>query len=138
MPTATAIANDADCFALSEARDGAAAGAAVVFGVIIGTGVGGGVVVGGKTLSGPNAIVGEWGHNPLPWPQDDERPGPECYCGLRGCIETFLSGRESKSLVRLLKKLSRALAEELREHDAPEERRARNGGGSRSRSSAGS
>lgn len=84
--------NDADCFALSEARDGAAAGAAVVFGVIIGTGVGGGVVVEGKALSGPNAIAGEWGHNPLPWPRDDERPGPECYCGLRGCIETFLSG----------------------------------------------
>ena len=84
--------NDADCFALSEARDGAAAGAAVVFGVIIGTGVGGGVVVEGKVLSGPNAIAGEWGHNPLPWPRDDERPGPECFCGLRGCIETFLSG----------------------------------------------
>ncbi len=86
------LRNDADCFALSEARDGAAAGAAVVFGVIIGTGVGGGVVVGGQALSGPNAITGEWGHNPLPWPRDDERPGPECYCGLRGCIETFLSG----------------------------------------------
>ncbi|HJR87841.1 MAG TPA: ROK family protein [Acidimicrobiia bacterium] len=86
------LRNDADCFALSEARDGAAAGAAVVFGVIIGTGVGGGVVVGGRALSGPNAIAGEWGHNPLPWPRDDERPGPECYCGLTGCIETFLSG----------------------------------------------
>ena len=84
--------NDADCFALSEARDGAAAGASVVFGVIIGTGVGGGVVVEGQALSGPNAIAGEWGHNPLPWPRDDERPGPECYCGLAGCIETFLSG----------------------------------------------
>jgi fructokinase len=86
------LRNDADCFALSEARDGAAAGAAVVFGVIIGTGVGGGVVVRGQALSGPNAIAGEWGHNPLPWPRDDERPGPECYCGLSGCIETFLSG----------------------------------------------
>ena len=87
-----AMANDADCFALSEARDGAAEGAGTVFGVILGTGVGGGVVVGGKPLSGPNAIAGEWGHNPLPWPTDDERPGPKCYCGLTGCIETFLSG----------------------------------------------
>jgi predicted NBD/HSP70 family sugar kinase len=86
------IANDADCFALSEATDGAAAGAAVVFGVILGTGVGAGIVVNGRPLSGPNAIAGEWGHNPLPWPRDDERPGPACYCGRRGCIETFLSG----------------------------------------------
>jgi fructokinase len=86
------LRNDADCFALSEARDGAGAGAPVVFGVIIGTGVGGGVVVNGRVLSGPNAIAGEWGHNPLPWPRDDERPGPPCYCGLAGCIETFLSG----------------------------------------------
>ena len=86
------LRNDADCFALSEARDGAGAGAQVVFGVIIGTGVGGGVVVAGQALSGPNAITGEWGHNPLPWPRDDERPGPACYCGLRGCIESFLSG----------------------------------------------
>ncbi|MGH8957982.1 MAG: ROK family protein, partial [Acidimicrobiia bacterium] len=77
---------------LSEARDGAGAGLRVVFGVIIGTGVGGGVVVQGEALSGPNAIAGEWGHNPLPWPRDDERPGSPCYCGLRGCIETFLSG----------------------------------------------
>jgi fructokinase len=86
------IANDANCFAVSEAADGAAAGAAVVFGVIAGTGVGGGIVVRGDVLSGPNAIAGEWGHNPLPWAQDDERPGPPCYCGRRGCIETFLSG----------------------------------------------
>lgn len=86
------LANDANCFALSEASDGAAAGAPVVFGVILGTGVGGGVVVDGKVLAGINAIAGEWGHNPLPWPRDDERPGPACYCGLRGCIETFLSG----------------------------------------------
>ncbi len=86
------IANDANCFAVSEANDGAAEGAEVVFGVIVGTGVGGGVVVRGQVLSGPNAIAGEWGHNPLPWPLDDERPGPECYCGKRGCIETFLSG----------------------------------------------
>ncbi|MBT5675594.1 MAG: ROK family protein [Rhodospirillaceae bacterium] len=86
------IANDADCFALSEAVDGAGAGAYSVFGVILGTGVGGGVVIDGRLLQGPNAIAGEWGHNPLPWPSDDERPGPPCYCGLEGCIETFLSG----------------------------------------------
>jgi predicted NBD/HSP70 family sugar kinase len=86
------IANDADCFALSEATDGAAAGAGVVFGVILGTGVGAGLIVNGRPLSGPNAIAGEWGHNPLPWPKDDERPGPACYCGQQGCIETFLSG----------------------------------------------
>ncbi|MEK7322949.1 MAG: ROK family protein [Pseudomonadota bacterium] len=86
------IANDADCFVLSEAVDGAAAGAAVVFGVILGTGVGGGVVVHGRLLQGPNGIAGEWGHNPLPWPRDDERPGPACYCGKYGCIETWLSG----------------------------------------------
>ncbi|UCH61784.1 MAG: ROK family protein [Fidelibacterota bacterium] len=86
------VANDANCFALSEAVDGAAAGAEVVFGVILGTGVGGGVVIGRKAVVGANAIGGEWGHNALPWPRDDERPGPDCYCGLRGCIETFLSG----------------------------------------------
>ena len=86
------LANDANCFALSEAVDGAAQGARVVFGVILGTGVGGGVVVDGKVLTGRNAIAGEWGHSPLPWPQDDERPGPACYCGKHGCTETFLNG----------------------------------------------
>ena len=86
------LANDANCFALSEAADGAGAGAGIVFGVILGTGVGGGVVVEGRPLVGRNAIAGEWGHNPLPWPRDDERPGPACYCGRHGCIETFLSG----------------------------------------------
>lgn len=86
------LANDANCFAISEAADGAAAGARVVFGVILGTGVGGGIVVDGRLLSGANAIAGEWGHNPLPWPEDDERPGRVCYCGRRGCVETFLSG----------------------------------------------
>lgn len=86
------LANDANCFALSEATDGAAAGAAVVFGVIIGTGTGGGVVVNGRLVVGANAIGGEWGHNPLPAPDESERPGPECYCGRSGCIETFLSG----------------------------------------------
>jgi fructokinase len=86
------ISNDANCFALSEATDGAAAGAEVVFGVILGTGVGAGIVVNGRVLTGPNGIAGEWGHNPLPWPQAHELPGPACYCGKRGCIETFLSG----------------------------------------------
>lgn len=86
------IANDANCFALSEATDGAAQGESVVFGVIIGTGTGAGIVVKGKVLSGPNAIAGEWGHNPLPWPLDIELPGPQCYCGKYGCIETYLSG----------------------------------------------
>jgi fructokinase len=86
------LMNDANCFAISEAADGAGAGASIVFGVILGTGVGGGIVVDGKCLEGANRISGEWGHNPLPWPCDDERPGPECYCGRRGCIETFLSG----------------------------------------------
>jgi fructokinase len=86
------LENDANCFALSESIDGAAAGARVVFGVILGTGVGGGIVVDGRTILGRNAIAGEWGHNPLPWPGDGERPGPPCYCGRHGCIETFLSG----------------------------------------------
>jgi fructokinase len=86
------LANDANCFALSEASDGAAAGAPVVFGVIVGTGCGGGLVVNGQVLTGPNAIAGEWGHNPLPWPTREELPGPDCYCGKRGCLETYLSG----------------------------------------------
>jgi len=86
------ITNDANCFALSEATDGAGEGADVVFGAILGTGVGAGIVVHGRVLDGPNAIAGEWGHNPLPWPRDDERPGPACFCGRYGCIETFVSG----------------------------------------------
>jgi fructokinase len=95
-------ANDANCFAMSEAADGAAMGASVVFGVIAGTGVGGGIVVNGRIVTGVNGIAGEWGHNPLPWPDLDspgpvpsersESRGPVCYCGKRGCIETFLSG----------------------------------------------
>jgi fructokinase len=84
--------NDADCFAFSEAIDGAGVGAEVVFGAILGTGVGGGLVVGGAVRSGPNRIGGEWGHNPLPWPDDQELPGPACYCGKRGCIEQWVSG----------------------------------------------
>ncbi len=86
------VANDANCFALSEAVDGAARGARVVFGVILGTGVGAGIVVEGRVLTGRNAIAGEWGHNPLPWPRASELPGPRCYCGRYGCIETFVSG----------------------------------------------
>jgi fructokinase len=86
------LANDANCFALSESMDGAAAGAAVVFGAILGTGVGGGIVVNGRILEGPNAIAGEWGHNPLPRPAAADLPLPECYCGRKGCIETYLSG----------------------------------------------
>jgi fructokinase len=86
------FANDANCFALSEATDGAGRGARTVFGVIIGTGTGGGVVVDGQVLTGKNAVAGEWGHSPLPWPSPEEWPGPACYCGKTGCIETFLSG----------------------------------------------
>ena len=112
------IANDANCFALSEAVDGAAAGSEVVFGVIVGTGTGGGIVVRGQLLTGPNAVAGEWGHNPLPWTEGDEIPGPPCYCGRRGCIETFLSGpglsadheRHTRELVRPADIDERALA----------------------------
>lgn len=86
------LANDADCFALSEACDGAGAGAASVFGVILGTGVGGGLVINQQLLSGPNAISGEWGHNPMPWRRSEDGPNRRCYCGKEDCIETFLSG----------------------------------------------
>ncbi len=86
------FANDANCLALSEATDGVAEGARVVFGIILGTGVGGGLVVSGDVVIGANAVGGEWGHNMLPWPEGDEYPGPACYCGLSGCIETHLSG----------------------------------------------
>ena len=112
------IANDANCFALSEATDGAAAGADPVFGVILGTGVGGGIVIAGRTLTGTNAIAGEWGHNPLPYPADDERPGPSCWCGAAGCIETFLSGpglarshRESAGREMTAQEIARAAAQ---------------------------
>src|SRR5262249_2877900 len=89
---AVRIENDANCFALSEAVDGAAAGARVVFGVILGTGVGGGLVVERQILSGRNRIAGEWGHNPLPWTRTDDPPALDCHCGKNGCIETYLSG----------------------------------------------
>ena len=88
----TRLANDANCFALSEATDGAGAAAETVFGVILGTGVGGGIAIRRQILVGANAIAGEWGHNPLPWPTPDEVPGPPCWCGRSGCLETFLSG----------------------------------------------
>ncbi|MBS1821496.1 MAG: fructokinase [Acidobacteria bacterium] len=86
------LANDANCLAVSEATDGAAAGKNVVFGVILGTGCGGGVAIGGKVHPGPNGTGGEWGHIPLPWPKDEENPGPPCYCGQRGCMEMWVSG----------------------------------------------
>jgi fructokinase len=89
---AVRIENDANCFALSEAVDGAARDAGTAFGVILGTGVGAGIVIDKKIIGGRNKIAGEWGHNPLPWPRAKELPGPQCYCGKTGCIETFLSG----------------------------------------------
>jgi len=126
------LENDANCFALSEAVDGAGAGAEVVFGVILGTDVGGGIVAHGKLLTGPNAIAGEWGHNPLPAPGPEDLPLPACYCGRAGCIETYLSGpglsadhlkftgenlgaeeivaRRGESLCRYEARLARALA----------------------------
>ncbi len=102
------LANDANCLALSEAADGAAAGSPIVFAVILGTGVGGGIAVNGRVLTGANAIAGEWGHNPLPSPRVDEWPGPACYCGRCGCIETFLSGPG------LERDYARAVGEEVR------------------------
>jgi fructokinase len=86
------IANDANCLAVSEATDGAAAGRRVVFGVILGTGCGGGVAIDAHVHEGPNGVAGEWGHNPLPWPRSEECPGPACYCGKRGCMEMWVSG----------------------------------------------
>jgi fructokinase len=110
------LANDANCFALSEAVDGAGAGAEVVFGAILGTGVGGGIVVRGQVLTGPNAIAGEWGHNPLPLPRPEDLPLRPCYCGRAGCIETYLSGPALErdggeaALGRYEERLARALA----------------------------
>jgi fructokinase len=86
------VANDADCLAVSEATDGAGAGAGMVWAIILGTGVGSGIAIGGRLHPGRNGIAGEWGHGPLPAPRDDERPGPVCYCGRRGCVETWVSG----------------------------------------------
>jgi len=106
--------NDANCFALSEAADGAGAGAYSVFGVILGTGVGGGIVVGNECLVGANSLAGEWGHNPLPWMTSDEYPGPSCYCGRCGCIEAWLSGPG------LAQDYQRRTGEELGTHDIVE------------------
>ena len=108
------IANDANCFALSEAVDGAGKGAKVVFGVILGTGVGAGIVVNGEVLTGPNAIAGEWGHNPLPLPSKEDLPLPDCYCGRKGCIEAYLCGpalaKGQENLDNYEERLARALA----------------------------
>jgi fructokinase len=108
------VANDANCFALSEAVDGAGKGAKVVFGVILGTGVGAGIVVNGEVLTGPNAIAGEWGHNPLPLPRQEDLPLPDCYCGRKGCIEAYLSGpalsKDQENLDRYEERLARSLA----------------------------
>jgi fructokinase len=107
------VENDANCFALSEAVDGAGKGAGVVFGVILGTGVGGGIVVEGKVLLGPNGIAGEWGHNPLPSPQPEDLPLRECYCGRAGCIETYLCGpalERDGDLALYAERLARSLA----------------------------
>jgi fructokinase len=87
------LANDANCFALSEAKDGAAETPRIVFGVILGTGCGGGIVVDGRLLDGPQGIAGEWGHDPLPWATADEYPGPQCWCGRKGCLEAWVSGQ---------------------------------------------
>jgi fructokinase len=92
LSTPVRLANDANCFALSEAIDGAGENARTVFGVILGTGCGGGIVVNGRLLDGPRGIGGEWGHNPLPWTTSDEYPGPQCWCGRKGCLETWVSG----------------------------------------------
>jgi fructokinase len=102
------VANDANCFALSEATDGAAAGCNVVFGVIAGTGIGGGLCIGGRLLEGAHRIAGEWGHNPLPVCRADELPGPRCYCGRHGCIESWISGPALSR--QFLQRTGRALA----------------------------
>lgn len=115
------LANDANCFALSEAVDGAGARCHSVFGVILGTGVGGGVVINGRIHVGANGVAGEWGHNPLPWSRPGEWPGPPCYCGRTGCIETFLSGpgfsadyeRATKERLSAEQVVARAAAGEL-------------------------
>ena len=116
------LENDANCFAVSEAVDGAGAGAAVVWGVILGTGVGSGIAIEGRALGGRNRVAGEWGHNPLPRPGDDERPGPACYCGRNGCLETFVSGTgfERDHLGRTGERLSGAeIVSRMRAGDAP-------------------
>ena len=118
------LENDANCFALSEATDGAAAGGSVVFGVILGTGVGGAIVIDGKLVSGCNAIAGEWGHNPLPGPGEQERRGPACYCGQHGCIETYISGpglERDYAATTGNKRSASEIAEQAQEGDHPAE-----------------
>ena len=124
------LANDANCFALSEAHDGAGAGLHTVFGVILGTGCGGGLVINGRLLNGPMGIAGEWGHNPLPWPTPDEFPGPACWCGRRGCMENWVSGpaleaddaaatglrRSASEIASAAARGDRAAADTLRRH----------------------
>ena len=108
------IENDANCFVVSEATDGAAKNAEIVFGVIIGTGTGGGIFIRGQSIIGANAIAGEWGHNPLPWPSSSELPGRNCYCGKQGCIETWLSGPGFEKDHQLINKLTHPiLAKEI-------------------------
>jgi fructokinase len=109
------VANDANCFAVSEAVDGAGAGAALLFGVILGTGVGGGIAIEGRPLAGANAIAGEWGHNPLPWPRAGELDNRPCYCGRQGCIETFLSGPALEADYRQATGLALTAAEIVKE-----------------------
>ena len=116
------IANDANCFALSEASDGAAAGEKIVMGAILGTGVGAGVVVAGAIIDGPNGITGEWGHNPMPWPDPAELPGPPCYCGKSGCIETFLSGPGLLSDARLHGSRAETAVDVVKSADAADQR----------------
>ena len=112
------IENDANCFALSEAIDGSGKGHHCVFGVIVGTGTGAGISIGQQTILGRNGVGGEWGHNPLPWPRADEIPGPSCYCGKQGCIETYLSGPGFESTYQLAsgKKLTSAAIVDLAQH----------------------
>jgi fructokinase len=114
------IANDANCLAVSEATDGAAAGKRVVFGVILGTGCGGGVAVDGCVHEGPNGVAGEWGHNPLPWPSPEEYPGPACYCGKRGCMEMWVSGTGIALDYKTVTGRSRTTREIVSEFDAGE------------------
>ena len=114
------LANDANCFAVSEATDGAAAGKHVVFGVILGTGCGGGVAIGARVHAGPNGVAGEWGHNPLPWQRPEEYPGPACYCGKQGCMEMWVSGTGIALDYRTVTGRARTTQEIVSEFDAGE------------------
>jgi fructokinase len=111
------LANDANCLAVSEATDGAAAGKRVVFGVILGTGCGGGVAINGHVHDGPNGVGGEWGHNPLPWARPEELPGPECYCGKRGCLEMWISGTGVARDYKLMTGTERTTREIMKDYE---------------------